>query len=189
VDKRWLLGGLLVAGGVGLVAVATRRPKVTEKSRVLLFGDSMAVGLDPQLRQLATEAGVLAYDGHGIVGTRLDEWAKSPWLDQELETFQPTIILVSLGTNDEALGEGAAARQEPYLDELLDKLAASGAEIVWIGPPALPFPREGVSDMIRHKAPYYFASEGLSIPRSPDGLHPSAAGYAGWAGSIWRWLS
>ena len=188
-DKRWLLGGLLIVGGVGLVAAATRRPKVGDKSRVLLFGDSMAVGLDPHMRSLATEAGVEDYAGHGIVGTRLDEWASSDWLTSELESFQPTLILVSLGTNDEKLGPGAADRQAPYFDALLEKLLATGADLVWIGPPELPFPRAGVSDMIRQKVPYYFASETLDIPRGPDSLHPNAAGYAGWAGAIWRWLS
>lgn len=149
----------------------------------------MAVGLDPHMRELAGETGVEAYEGHGIVGTRIDQWAASPWLDKELESFQPTLILVSLGTNDEALGDGAADRQELYLDELLEKLADSGAEVVWILPPELPFERHGVSELIAEKAPFYFASERLDIPRSPDHLHPTAAGYAGWGGAIWRWLS
>lgn len=189
VDRRWLLGGLLIAGGVGLVAAATRRPKLSEKSRVLLIGDSMAVGLDPHMRELAEESGIEAYASRAIVGTRIDQWAASAALDKELESFQPTLILVSLGTNDEALGEGAADRQELYLDELLEKLQATGAEVVWILPPALPFPTHGVTELIREKAPFYFTSDRLDIPRSPDGLHPNAAGYAGWSGAIWRWLS
>lgn len=192
-DKRWLLGGLLIAGGIGLAAAATRRPKVTDRSRVLVFGDSLAVGLNPQLKQLANETGVEAYAGKGVVGSRLDQWAKDNWLDgwldQQLADFHPTLILVSLGTNDEDLGAGAATRQAPYLEKLLDKLAASGADVVWIGPPTLPFPRQGVADMIRKDVPYYFESEWLDIPRGPDDLHPTAAGYAGWAGSIWQWLT
>jgi lysophospholipase L1-like esterase len=174
---------------VGLVAAATRRPKITDKTRLLLIGDSMAVGLNTHMRELAADEGVAAYDGKGIVGTRIDQWAHDGWLDDELATFQPTLILVSLGTNDEAMGPGAAEHQAPALEELLGKLRDSGAEIVWIGPPALPFARQGVSDMARSEAPYYFASETLDIPRGPDGLHPTAAGYAGWAGAIWRWLS
>jgi lysophospholipase L1-like esterase len=183
------MGGLLIAGGVGLVAAASRRPKITDKTRLLLIGDSLAVGLDRQLDQLASEAGVEAYEGHGIVGSRLDQWAHSAWLDTELASFAPTLILVSLGTNDEAMGSGAADRQAPYFADLLSKLERSGAAIVWIGPPELPFPRQGVSDMIREHVPYYYPSEQLDIPRSPDNLHPNAAGYAGWAGAIWNWLS
>ena len=192
-DKRWLLGGILIGAGIGMLAVATRRPKITEKSRVLAFGDSLLVGLNPQLKQLADAAGVEAYTGKGVVGSRLDQWAAADWqdgwLDQTLASFHPTLILVSLGTNDEHMAAGAAERQAPYLATLLDKLHATGAEIVWIGPPELPFPRQGVSDMIRASAPYYFESENLDIPRGPDDLHPNAAGYAGWAGAIWQWLT
>lgn len=141
------------------------------------------------MKELAEETGVDAYEGKGIVGSRIDQWARDPWLDEELVAFAPTLILVSLGTNDEALGDGAADRQAEALETLLGKLLHTGAEVVWIGPPALPFPRHGVSDMIREEAPFYFASETLDIPRSPDGLHPNAVGYAGWAGAIWRWLS
>jgi lysophospholipase L1-like esterase len=193
VDKRWLLGGLLIAGGIGLAAVATRRPKVTNRSRVLLFGDSLAVGLNPQLKQLADETGVEAYTGKGVVGSRLDQWAQDNWLDgwldQQLANFHPTLILVSLGTNDEATAPGAVDRQAPHLAALLDKLAATGADVVWIGPPTLPFPRQGVADLIRENVPYYFESEQLDIPRGPDDLHPTAAGYAGWAGALWQWLT
>ena len=192
-DKRWLLGGLLIAGGIGLVAVAKRRPKVTVDSRVLLFGDSLAVGLNPQLKQLADETGVAAYTGKGVVGSRINQWSQDSWqdgwLNQQLADFQPTLILVSLGTNDEATAPGAVDRESDAFHTLLDKLRASGAEIVWIGPPELPFPRQGVSDMIRASVPYYFESENLDIPRSPDHLHPNAAGYAGWAGAIWQWLT
>jgi lysophospholipase L1-like esterase len=189
VDKRWLLGGLLIAGGIGLVAVASSRPKINEKSRVLLFGDSLAVGLNPHLKQLADEAGVEAYTGKGIVGTRLNQWDTDPWLDATLASFQPNLILVSLGTNDEATSPGAVEREADAFHALLDKLRATGAEIVWIGPPELPFPRQGVADMIRESVPYYFESEQLDIPRAGDHLHPNAAGYAGWAGAIWRWLT
>ena len=48
---------------------------------------------------------------------------------------------------------------------------------------------DGVADLIQSKVPFYFQSTELDIPRSPDGLHPNAAGYAGWSGAIWRWLS
>jgi lysophospholipase L1-like esterase len=188
-DKRWLLGGLLIAGGIGLVASVKRRPKLSAESRVLLFGDSLAVGLHQHMRSLAEESGVAAYTGKGIVGSRIDQWDDDPWLDATLDEFQPTLILVSLGTNDEATSPGAVERQAPHLAVLLDKLRATGAEIVWIGPPDLPFPRQGVSDMVRENVPYYFESEAIDIPRAPDHLHPNAAGYAGWAGAIWQWLT
>lgn len=188
-DRRWLLGGLLIASGVGLAALATRRPKITAASRVLLIGDSLALGLTTPMKQLAEESGVSGFLGHGIVNTRIPDWASSDWLDQALADFQPTLILVSLGTNDEKTSPGAVGREEPAFHELLEKLQGSGAQVVWIGPPELPFERQGVSEMVRAFVPHYFDSEQLDIPRSPDGLHPNAAGYAGWAGAIWQWLT
>lgn len=188
-NRRWLLGSLLIAGGVGLVAAATRRPKIGPETRLWVFGDSLAVGLIPQLRALADEEGIADFGGRGIVGSRLSDWDHDAALPGEFAAFQPTLILVSLGTNDEALGPGAAERQAPHLERLLETLAGTGAEVVWVGPPELPFEREGVSDMIRAAVPYYYPSERLSIPRGPDDLHPNAAGYAGWAGALWQWLS
>lgn len=187
-DRRWILGTLLIAGGVGLAAAATRRPRVAPGDRVLVFGDSLAVGLIPHLDALAEESGV-ALTGRGEVGTRIDQWSSDSWLIAELESFQPTLVLVSLGTNDEAIGPGAVEREAPHLARLLALIEESGAELVWIGPPALPFPSAGIATMIEAAVPYYFDSERYDIPRAPDHLHPTAAGYAGWAGAIWRWLT
>jgi lysophospholipase L1-like esterase len=187
-DRRWILGGLLIGTGVGLAALATRRPKLRDDTRLLLIGDSLAVGLDSHMRQMAVEEGI-AYEGRGISGSRIDQWADDPWLDQTLRDFQPTMVLVSLGTNDEALGPGAVDRQAHDFIALYDKLLSSGADVMWIGPPDLPFESAGIADMIRDNVRYYFESEDYDIPRGPDDLHPTAAGYAGWAGAIWRWLT
>lgn len=188
VDRRWVLGGLLAAAGIGAAAVITARPKIRPDTRLLLIGDSLARGLDTHFRQLAREEGV-SYVGRGISGSRIDQWARDPWVDQTLRSYKPTLILVSLGTNDEYMGPGAARQQRPYMHELLAKLDESGAEIVWIAPPRLPIANRGVAQMIRQQAPYVFPSRDYVIPRGPDRLHPTAAGYAGWAGAIWKWLS
>ncbi len=187
-ERRWILGGLLIGTGIGLAAVATRRPKLRADTRLLLIGDSLAAGLHQHMRQLAGEEGI-AYEGRGVVGSRMDQWVKDPWLPQHLASFQPTMILVSLGTNDAALGPNAVARQADDFYRLYAMLLDSGADVMWIGPPTLPFPDAGIPDMIRNEVRYYFESEDLDIPRAPDHLHPTAAGYAGWAGAIWRWLT
>jgi lysophospholipase L1-like esterase len=188
-DRRWLYGGLFAAGGIGLViALRSGTPKIKSSTRLLVIGDSLAKGLDPHLAALGREEGVASYLGNGIVGSRIDQWAKSPWLDDALAKFRPTLILVSLGTNDEYMGPNAAAKQAPALAQLLGKLKASGAELVWIGVPTLPV-SNGVATMIEKQVPYYFPSTQIPIPRGPDRIHPTAAGYAGWAGALWRWLT
>lgn len=191
VDRRLLYAGLLVAAGVGLVR-AFRGPRIEPgTTRLLLIGDSLAEGLGPPLRAMAGEANV-QFSKLARGGTRIEQWAGSQKLVERIETFKPTMILVSLGTNDEYLtGTDVAARQAPHLEQLLTRLRAGGAEVVWIGPPRLPVATKGVVALLRRTIPksHYFPSERLTIPRGPDALHPTLKGYVGWAGAIWRWLS
>lgn len=202
--------GLLFAAGAGIVtALKERRPKVKEGMRVLLLGDSLAVGLSPHLKALAKDAGV-ELRALAKTGTRIDQWAKSEELAAVLRDYSPELVLVSLGTNDAAIGAGAAERQKPYLDQLLEQFAHGvshrndyglGADVVWIGPPTLPFESAAMTSMIRagveaygdslggHPRGAYFPSETLEIPRAPDHIHPTATGAAGWAGALWSWLT
>jgi len=193
VNKSWMYAGLAVAAGVsavGLVKLLSGPRIVPGKSRVFLLGDSLAVGLTTPLRALSAEASV-PFEALAKEGTRIDQWAQNATLYQRLQAFAPTLILVSLGTNDEYMGAGAPERQDPYLQALLKNLRAIAPDVAWIGPPKLPRASSGITALIRSRVPNsnYFPSENLEISRGPDGLHPTARGYAAWAGSIWRWLS
>lgn len=175
-----------------MARVVTAHPKVRENSRVLFFGDSLAQGLSPHIRELATEAGI-PYVGAGVQGSRIDQWIASDWLDTTIDEFQPTLVLICLGTND------AYSNLTP--DEVLGAMRMLlgsiplEADVVWIGVPGLPrtysgrTPNASTLQRIEEEAPFYFPSHELDIPRSPDTLHPNAQGYAGWAGAIWDWIS
>lgn len=194
-ERRWLYAGIAVAAGVGLTTLIRRgAPKIVPgQTRLLLIGDSLAVGLGPPIAALAREQRV-AFDADAEVGTRIDQWATRPDLDQHLAAFKPTLVLVSLGTNDEYMqGSWVVGAQQAKLQALLGKLQATGATVVWIGPPTLPKPKSnGIVPMLKAAIPsaYYFPSDtALTLPRGPDGIHPTVAGYAGWAGALWQWLS
>jgi lysophospholipase L1-like esterase len=212
-DRRWVLGGLLVAGGLGLVRALTSRPKIHPdgRTRLMLIGDSHAEGLNPHLKALATDQKVPYLSG-AKRGTRIDQWATSQWLTDNLAAFQPTLVLVVLGTNDAYAGPDVWGKEQSAYEALLHQLKtfsnvhangedpseplfALGAEVVWVGPPVLPDPYNGMAidraflDQLALSAPHYFHSEELSIPKGPDGLHPTASGYAGWAGALWQWLT
>jgi lysophospholipase L1-like esterase len=196
VDRRWLLAGLLIGGAGGTYAVVravTRRPKIVETTRLMLVGDSLAVGMNPHFKELATAENI-PYVSLAKEGTRIDQWDQSAQLLLTLDQFQPTLVLVSLGTNDAFTAIDPDSQVEAMSD-LIDKLESSGAEVVWIGAPALPdtyagrHPNEEMLDAIRGEAPYYFASHKLQIPRGPDQLHPTSGGYGGWAGAVWEWLT
>lgn len=204
-SKQWLYGGLLLVAGLGMFRLLNG-PRIKKGMRVLLIGDSLAVGTAPHFATMAKEAGV-DFKSLAIVGTRIDQWAASPELKSLLASFEPDLILVSLGTNDSFMqGADITSRQQAQLEKLLALLTSFsrskdyglGPEhIVWIGPPTLPNPPSpGIPKMIQDSsgsalAPryYYFHSERLDLPRGPDKIHPTARGYAGWAGAIWHWLS
>lgn len=188
-DRRWVYAGLVAAAGIGLVRVL-RAPRIQSGSRLLVIGDSLAVGLTPPLKALGADQGI-AVLGIGKVSTRIDQWAQSAALTDAVVAFKPTLVLVSLGTNDEYLSGDAVKRQRPYLEQLLNRLEGAKSDYVWIGPPTLPKSTNGVTALLQARVPSanYFPSHTLTIPRGPDQLHPTAKGYAGWAGALWQWLS
>jgi lysophospholipase L1-like esterase len=170
VDRRWILGGLLLAGGIGVARIVTAHPKVRDDTRLLLIGDSA-----------------------GVSGSRIDQWIDSQWLTSALEEFGPTLILISLGTND-AYSNFSPEQVVEHMRSLLARVPED-VEVVWIGVPGLPASYSGRSpnldmlEAIEGEAPYYYESHDLEIPRGPDALHPTARGYAGWAGDLWDWLT
>jgi lysophospholipase L1-like esterase len=190
--RAWILGGLAVAAaGVGIARLLADRPHIDEESRVLLLGDSHAQGLAPHLRTIAKEQGI---PFHAVfrVGSTVDDWVGSPALVAALAEFQPTLILVVLGTNDAYLPD-ASERQTAAIEELVAELEAAG-DVVWVLPLDLERyggaePDQELRQTIEDQAPSTFPSDELDIPRGPDGLHATAAGYGAWAGSLWNWLS
>lgn len=204
-SRQWIYAGLLLVAGLGMVRLLNG-PRIRRGLRVLLIGDSLAVGMAPHFSMLAKDAGV-EFKSLAKVGTRIDQWASSAELKKLAESFKPDLVLVSLGTNDEFMrGADVVQKQQVQLEKLLAVLTewpraidyGLGPEhIVWIGPPTLPNPPSpDVAKMIQESAGsvlspkfHYFHSEKLTIPRGPDGIHPTVRGYAGWAGAIWHWLS
>lgn len=191
--RLWIWTGLCLVAGVGLAVSASAAGTAAPPKRVLgpgarllLIGDSLAVGLATPLGQIARESGV-EFMGAGRSGTRIDQWTNQPWLASAVAAFRPTVILVSLGTNDEKLKDPATT-QKPFLARLAAQLRSTGAKVVWIAPPTMPFPDKGIQALIRTAGFPVFGSEALTIPRAGDGIHPTAAGYAGFGGSVWRWV-
>ncbi len=193
--------GAALAGAtaVGLVDLFSG-PSLKAGDRVLLVGDSLAVGLTVPCGSLAREHGI-TFKALAIVGTRIDQWASSSDLAQTLATFQPTIVIISLGTNDAYMmgPPDPGQRQAPYLDKLLSLLeSAVPRAIVWLQPPTLPPAATALASIRtlidsarrRVRTPVFvFQTQKLSLPRGPDGIHPVASGYAQWAGALWQWLT
>lgn len=216
--KSLLLSTLGISAGIlVLLGMSKRSPTGSSSgtgtlppgSRVLLVGDSLAVGLASPLSVLAATNSV-PFEAHGVVSTRVDQWANGATvsepvsaqtiaitgqppgqkrveldLDGYLERFRPTHVLISLGTNDAA---GAGVSKE-NVARLIAKVMKAGATPLWIGPPTMPFPGvDAVRGVVKESGVRYFPSEILEVSRAKDRIHPTRVGYASWAYAVWQWL-
>jgi len=184
------LGMLAGSGKRGLQPSPTKPQTAKLPPRILLVGDSFAVGLAGPLSELAAAAGA-AFESHGEVGTRIDQWADKFVLDDYLRTFHPTHILVSLGANDEAATTIPLSTVAEKLSKLEKRLLSAlpgepPPTVLWIGPPPLRYPERGARQLILRAVRDYFDSSLLAIPRAPDGLHPIT--YRPWAKAVWQRL-
>lgn len=209
-SRAWIYVGLGAAAltAVGLVELLSG-PTLRPGDRVLLIGDSLAVGLATPLGALARDMG-LAFLATATVGTRIDQWAQSEPLKATLESFKPTVVIVSLGTNDAYMlpPPDVGKRQAPYLDTLLRAINAGFTHsedygmgpraIVWLAPPTLPPAASSLAPVraliesqatILNRRISIFPSDRLTLARGPDGIHPVVSAYAAWAGAIWQWLT
>ena len=207
--QAWIWAGLALAGGVGVVVLASslggskaeppapgdapapgtspetppvkREPIVRPGDRVLLLGDSLAVGLSTPLRQLCKGRDA-TLTAQAKEGTTISAWGSYDPPEQD-------VCLVSLGTNDMKMLDPLAER--PKLDALLARLKGKSRRVVWLAPPPMPFPDRGVLAMIDDalRGSALAAVPSLDVPRAPDKIHPTAAGYAAWAGFIWQLIT
>lgn len=214
--KRPVLIAVAVAVGVLLLAKGSAqsglRPVVWPQERVLLIGDSLAVGLADPMEKALRARNVGAFKSIAIGGTMINQWAWSGsyrharLLDATLADFQPTLVLISLGTNDEASrgvvdsygnpakppygpGFSVARERKDSIPKLASKLA--GVRSVWIGPPVTGRwePDRAFRNLIAATWPgRYFDTEQIRIAKQSDDLHPVGSGYRVWNDAIVAWL-
>ncbi len=198
-EKRsWLYAGIAVAAGVGLVTMTTsevgalgadddgcRRLRCLKDKRVLLLGDAMGDGLALPLKKLA-EGSKTDLVSACRSGVNVADWPAL--LDKEglLAKVKPTLVLVAIGPAD--LRKKDTSIDADAMARLTKKLRDAGAVVIWVGPPKMPVEDWRIRESIRAIGGMY-PSEALTIARGPDGLRPTAAGFAGWAGALWRWIA
>ena len=204
-DRAWLLAGLALAAGVGIATLMGKpRVKLGTDSRILLVGDSLAQGVDPHLRALAKGAGY-PYEAAYKVSSRIDYWTGAR-LQEALDKARPTLAIVMLGTNDLA-GQGSAAQVEKDAAALLAQLEHEarpecyglGVDVLWVSPLLSMQASHAAQFAALEKAvaasssgcgkAELFDSTAHDIRVGTDLIHPTAAGYASWAGAIWKRIS
>ena len=187
-----------IAGGValaGLGVVLASRGGFVRRGRVLLIGDSLAVGLTKPLQRLG-----LNLEAHAVVGTTLEYWLTTgqQTLRSALKSH-PGLVLVSLGTAESYQTRKDFDVLSEHAHQLLTQLQGNGAAVAWIGPPPLPeqyagAPKDQVSlDVIANAVEAttgaeWIDSSTLTLPRVADGLHLTDPGYVTWAEILVREL-
>ena len=178
--KAWLYGGLALAEGVGLVSTpeASEHPPFQLGGSVVLFGDELALGLGTPFRELC-EMDWLGLEVSGRRGSKPSEWLDRGWAKKLGGRPAPTLFLGAFQWPSSA--PDAAMRAIEHVVE------ASGP-VLWLAPP---WAAEASRAMeLRQRPPHgVFCADALDIPLGPDGRQPTAMGYAGWAGALWKWLA
>jgi hypothetical protein len=180
--RAWIYGGLALAEGVGLVAPSARSARA-RKNPVLydlaVWGDELAQGLAVPLKQLVGGRTTLAC--HGRPDSRLSDWLRSGWARDLGQTVRrPTLLLAAFQWDDP---EDMSRMSEA------ETLLGPHGEVVWLIAPSTTL---GTVEVIANGFPNperLFRSDELDLQLGPDGRHPTAAGYAGWAGAIWAWIT
>ncbi len=150
----------------------------------LIFGDSMTQNLAFRLAKYAKQ------NGHTIHAINWDSsntkiWAESDTLDYFIDKFKPTFIFITLGSNELFFKHPESRR--PYVDKILTKIG--DIPYVWIGPPNWK-KDSGINDMLEEatKPGAFFRTDGMTLKRKKDGIHPTRDAAALWMDSIMRWI-
>jgi len=145
------------------------QPLPKKPSRVLLIGDSLAVGMRPYAR---SSGATVEAEG----GTTARQWLGR--VEALLIRDRPEVLLVSAGTNDAAgkITSSSFAAQAAQMSQLAAKY---GARCVWLFPPPMPFSLQSIRDGLI-AADVAIIEPPAGLPRAPDRIHLPGAGYAAW---------
>jgi len=124
-DKRaWLYQGLAIPAGVVVVRKLSAgsgtglRPAL----RLLVAGNELGSPLVPAMKRLALTTGTeLVVDIRN--GTQVFDWARNGWLATEMNSYHPTVVLLTM---DPLQDKQAAKELFAYCKKL-------GAKVFWLG--------------------------------------------------------
>lgn len=152
----------------------------------LVFGDSMTQNIAIRLAAYARQNGhtihTINWDSSG---TKI--WSKSDTLSYFIKKYKPTYIFVSLGGNESGYGKPDVL--VPNVKTILSKIG--DIPFVWIGPPSLKNGESAkYSDMLGSVLPAgtFFRSDGLTLERRGDKIHPTVKAAAFQVDEMVKWL-
>ncbi len=163
-------------------------PPLPAGTTVLHIGDSFAGALGIPLNKRLKEVGV-----RGVLKYRtasfIVEWAHQDELETYVSTYQPDLVLISLGANE--LGIAEPERRIPAIKKIVAKIA--GRPCVWVGVPLWNDEHNGLMDIVRdNAAPCRFMDSTAlfpDMPRGHDKIHPTMQAREDWAAIVMSWLA
>lgn len=162
------------------IAESSSLGAISSTDRVALIGDSLAVGLAGPLK---TEIQV-PFEGVAKGGTDIRAWLSGQMASalNNVLAAKPTIVLISLGTNDTApASQPNAETIKSRVAALVDKVRVAGSTPVWLLPGPLPWSTDALLSSIAATGVRTIAQPQVS---KPDKIHPSGEGYKTWAKAI-----
>ncbi len=173
--RSWIYGGIAHPPSVVVVRQAPRR-RLPPSSKLLLAGSDHAWGLAPFIGRLCRDAFVTMVPELDRDLNSIKSWATSRRIGKLVKKERPDMVLISLAPEAKSAGS---------IVELAKQARQRGATLVWVRP----LLKNALlrQQLAAAKIPS-FHSEALDIHRGPDGQQPTARGYAGWAGELWRWI-
>jgi len=156
--------------------------------RILVVGDSeaCAVGAYADDKVWRAKAGLGASDD--VVGvwckasTPIEYWSEQGHMLEAISEFEPTVVLVFLGTNN------YGAKKAPDVEPILDLVKERDLRCVWVGNTAVRGKNWAINGLLRDAVTptcRYFDTEADHIVLW-DGIHPGASEAQRWLKDVWR---
>lgn len=170
------------AAAVSVLLLAPRATGGTPPPRLLLVGDSLAVGLTGPLASIA-RARRGAFSAVAAQNTTAAHWQAR--IDDARVAFEPDAVVFSLGANDCAAGaRQACAAFEAHVRTLNARASRDGARVIWLCPAWLEYAPTIRAKLHTVGVEVFEPPPGLRL--SADHIHPTPAGYQAWAEAIQR---
>lgn len=168
----WLVGAVVVGALLLLARRSSAPSSIRVSGPVALAGDSIAVGLSAPLGRLVRALGAqFFWDAES--GTSARQWRSR--IDSVLAR-RPRTVLVNLGGND-AASPALTAEFAANMRVIVNKIRAAGAQPILLEPPGRPSPSFAVIQQGLRSTGAIVLVPSPALPRAPDGVHFTAAGY------------
>ena len=167
-----------------------QEPKIPIDSKILLIGDSHVGGMNHRFQLLAKQMGYYPIID-SINGSKTNNLLKR--LKNNIKIHSPKLIIVESGTNDSVCDKQWIEQHHSLYDDVVKLAKESGAEIVWLSPPAVSSKLQSfnaVKKLILTAIGenFYFDLLNLDLKVSKDSVHLTQEGYNQLSELLWNWL-